>query len=206
MNRVQSIDTESKTRWLWREVIIGGLVVGLLVSLGSFAVQWHFQQQDSERAAREEERRIVQSERLENLRFVRERSIIGTQGEPLPFAGLDLHGQPLQGLYMDKAFFAGADLSSSFLNAAHLRGAYLGNTDLRKAWMSGTDVRDAIFFYADLRGVNFTEAKLAGAKLDTACWDLTTVWPTDAVPAKQEQGGDECAQRRKDYLKDLGDP
>lgn len=162
---------------LSRELLMRDAVLALIVGLVVCGVQIFFDHRQTNRSLAAAQAQALRAERLENLRFVRDRSVAGTQGEPLPFAGLDLEGQPLQGLYLEKANFADARMRGSALFGAHLRGSFFGRTDLRDADLDHADLRSAIFDVTDLRGADLSGADLEGAVFGPICWDSQTVWP-----------------------------
>lgn len=112
------------------------------------------------------------STRLENLRFVRERSSANVD-LARPFSSLDLQEQQLAGLSLPRADFEWAMLRDAQLQYADLTGAQLQYADLHRAVLEGTNLTDANLTEADLSGADLTEARLAGADLTEA--DLTGV-------------------------------
>lgn len=162
-------------------------------------------------------------QRIENLRFVRERSSSDVDTSR-PFRGLDLQEQNLSGLNLPKAEMAGAQLDNADLRFIQLRGAQLHSADLRKANLTdstlyktefiGARLQDARikhsfawkakFQGADLSGTDFArttlrEADFTGAEnLDKAkfrgsCWDRTTKWPDGFEPPPSADPGS-CPQ------------
>ena len=122
--------------WLVRD---GALALGIGLLL--FGGQWFL---DDRRAEREE--------RLENLRFVRERALIeDAERGDRPFAGLDLAGMDLRGLNLQRA-------------------------DLRD------NLSEAKLLFADLSSADLTGADLSGADFTDVCHDEWTEWGDYAPP------------------------
>jgi uncharacterized protein YjbI with pentapeptide repeats len=182
-------------KWL-RDVI-----VGTIASLIVFGIAYYFD-------AKAEDRQ----ERLENLRFVRERSS-PDKDQPRPFRGLDLEGQNLSGLRLEKAQLVGANLHGADLRFAFLKSVQFHKVDLRGAQLTQTSLGQALFIDAqlngafvnqafaqgakfegsDVAGADFTGTALYGADLSTAlnlteanvsgiCWDGSTLWPAGFTP------------------------
>lgn len=187
--------------WLIRDVltafIIGALLAGGSV-IGTKLV-------DDRRAEREINAALMANRndlQLENLRFVRSRSL-DTRDSARRFAELDLAGQNLVGLPLPGSDFARADLTGANLSEtdlsranfarASLHGANLTRTDLRGAYFGperipdapdrqGADLTEADLTDADLTGANLAHADLTGATLTRATltdvsYDSETVWP-----------------------------
>lgn len=154
----------------WRHDLVVGLVSGSIVALLSVFVQIHFDDVRSDKEARQE-----------NLRFVRDRS--GLEETPRPFATLDLAGQSLAGLHLERASFRDGDLShvsaeqgvfsdSQFKDAdlsdadffgAHMAGSGMTGADLSRARFYQTDLKGALFENANVDGTDFVTADLSGA-------------------------------------------
>lgn len=148
--------------WWFRDGVLA-LLIGLMLLAGQ---AWL----DSKRSARQlalDEGRALRSERLENLRYVRERST--GADEDKNFAGLDLSGQDLQGLNLRGADFRGAGLVD----------VDFSYTDLTDADLTDADVRRVDFYGSDLTLADFTRARLEGAILHSAMLDRTDF--SDAV-------------------------
>jgi hypothetical protein len=84
--------------------------------------------------------RSDRADRLENLRFVRDRSSSTQQDRP--FSGIDLTETNLSGLSLARADFKGARLDGARLTLTSLQGsdfvdASMRNADLREADLSG---------------------------------------------------------------------
>ncbi|WP_336711063.1 pentapeptide repeat-containing protein [Arthrobacter sp. USHLN218] len=191
-----------------RDDVIIGLVVGLatggaLFLLGNYA----------------ENSLADQQQRIENLRFVRERSSTDVDTNR-PFRGLDLQGQNLSGLDLPEAKMVSADLEKSDLRFIHLQRAQLHTADLRQANLTSSSLFDtkfidanlqdaqvmhsfaqeAEFTGADLNGTDFDgtalqAADFRGAKnldkatLQGSCWDRTTKWPDGFQPPPSADPG-----------------
>jgi uncharacterized protein YjbI with pentapeptide repeats len=151
-------------------------------------------------------------QRLENLRFVRERSSPDVDTSR-PFRGLDLQEQNLSGLDLPEAKMVSALLEEADLRFIHLQGAQLQRADLREANLTdsslygakfiGAQLQDAHVVHsfawnaefegADLSGTDFTRTALRAAdfrgaknldkaRLQGSCWDRTTKWPEGFEP------------------------
>lgn len=129
----------------WRHDLVVGLVSGALVAAASMLGQAAL---DDQRSSREE--------RLENLRFVRERSSEETANRP--FRGIDLKRQSLDGLRL-----AGADLSFAELGQTSFFSA-----DLSKATLAFAKLEGSKFIVADLTRADLNSAKLTHANLESA--------------------------------------
>jgi len=159
--RLQAIST-AEPSWIVRDGVLA-LVIGLMLLAGQ---AWL----DSGRSARQQaldETRALRSERLENLRYVRERS--AGADEDKNFAGLDLGEQDLQGLDLRGADFRGAILV----------GVNFSFSDLTDADLSGADVRRVEFFRADLTLADLGRTRLQGAVLHGAMLDRTDFSESD---------------------------
>ncbi len=120
-----------------------------------------------------------ESERRENLRFVRDRA--SDDSRPRPFGGMDLRGTSLFGLDLSCplawdegngnlvgsgeacANFTDANLSLVTASDAKLSGANFYNTNLREADLSGSDLAGSFFNAAQLQGASLHGASLGGA-------------------------------------------
>src|SRR4029450_3746012 len=152
---------------LWPEVIFGSVLVGAALFGASF---WAEDRRASEAQEIEEERGF-QSERLENLRFVRDGATRESGRGAMPFRGLHLEDMNLGGLDLscrDKpedraegctalADFTDAHLSSADMSDMNLEGANFADADLRNADLSCSIVRNANFEGAEMGGVNLEE-------------------------------------------------
>lgn len=114
-----------------------------------------------------DDRRAEQAERLENLRFIRERSDEKLE-TPRPFNGMDLTGQNMAGLFLYDADIALAALPDANLLRAILARADLSGTDLSGANLVGTDFTEAILDQAVLTGADLTEAMVDSASFEGA--------------------------------------
>jgi uncharacterized protein YjbI with pentapeptide repeats len=193
---------------LRRQRLIDDLVIGLLVGLMVFLVSWNFESQAA-----------IRQERLENLRFVRDRSS-DDSNHPRPFRGMDLQEQNLSGLRLPSAQFVSANLNKADLRFVLLAGAELRSADLREAKLTQTTLagakfddaklngaaldkafaRDASFKGADLEDANFTSTSLQGADFSGAsnlgnadltgiCWNEATKWPQGFEPPPSSEPG-----------------
>ncbi|TFD11712.1 pentapeptide repeat-containing protein [Cryobacterium sp. TMT4-10] len=130
--------------WLVRDVVVAlvvGIAAGVISGLLTTEAQRDIDDQRSDRERAAAETLAGQSYRLENLRFVRDRSSDDARGRP--YNGLDLQGMELSGLSL-----TGADFRNANLNAAAFRDS---------------DLRGADFAYSDIGGTDFFGAKLTGA-------------------------------------------
>ncbi|MGY5036023.1 pentapeptide repeat-containing protein [Streptomyces sp. 900116325] len=180
-NQPDGREAEREPRWWIRDIVIAGIVA--LITGGMIAgTQVYIQSRlDTEAADR--------AERLENLRFVRERSTADPY-QPRPFRGIDLTDQTVSGLYLPNADFHGAILV----------GADLSNTTLRDADLREADFADSKLYGVDLRGADLRMAKnLDSAKHEShmdeekgvfvmagICWDKETQWPEGFTPPQME--------------------
>lgn len=157
------------------------LLIAGLVLVGQKWVDDSRAERDREIAASQDN----QAQRLENLRFVRDRSSIGYQVRP--FAGLDLQGMNMAGLRLDGSDFKRSDLSNTDMTSTRLSdisgedvaraiypsGAPNGtvssiDTDLRGAKLCGAKLRGTDLVKANLSRVNFGTADLSFAILAAA--------------------------------------
>ncbi|MBD1321937.1 pentapeptide repeat-containing protein [Gordonia hankookensis] len=176
--------------------------------MASIAIQYRLDNLRSERdearadgqrvqADRLEGQRAEQAERLENLRFVRERA--GGFGAK-PFSYMDLQQMNLSGLQLPAADLTGANLSNAQMNNANITGgdlvkivaknASMDSVILAGAKLDGGALNSATLRWANLScptslpGDAFVEMKCNGTdargptSLDAA--DLTRVVATDA--------------------------
>jgi len=186
--------------------LLTGTVVGLVTGVAVFALGVYVDNQ-----------RTAVQERVENLRFVRDRSS-EDENQPRPFRSLDLAEQSLAGLRLSGAELVGANLRESDMRFIQLSRAILVNADLEKAALSqstlyearfegaklqeakvnnafakganfkASDLRAVDFSGTSLQGADFTDAvNLAEANLNGSCWDTTTKWPANFTPP---QSGD----------------
>jgi len=113
-------------------------------------LQVHFDDVRSDREARQE-----------NLRYVRDRS--SEQLVDRPFQGIDLRGENLNGLKLEKADLSAANLIEVSANQVNLKSAGLSTAKLRNSLLVKTD-----FSYAVLVGADMSHAKLIAANLQRA--------------------------------------
>jgi Pentapeptide repeats (8 copies) len=224
----QEWDAEARRRWWTREPSwwVKDVVVALLIGVVLVGGQWLL---DNRRAAVDrqlEDQRNAAAERLENLRFIRDRS--SSAAASRPFGSLDLRGLQLAQLHLVGATFTDADLTRAILSSTDLRRAEfqyarlgeanLQGTDLshatlqsatmRRATLRGAilsdayvgdaDLRGADLTYTNLSGANLTRADLAGAKVDPVCYDADTTWPREFHPPPADR-------RLCERFKEVGD-
>jgi uncharacterized protein YjbI with pentapeptide repeats len=129
------------------------------------------------------------AERLENLRFVRDRALNNQGvGGPFAFSGFDLQDQSMDGLKLPQADFVLAKLRGAKLQATDLTGADFWRADLRDAalglatltgaHLTYTDASRAAFPQANLHNSEFLSPNLHDAELewaDLSCATLTNV-------------------------------
>lgn len=146
-------------------------VLVLVLSLMMFGLQWYIDEQrenhteaaeNSRQALSREsdDRRQREDNRLENLRFVRERASTDALANR-PFAFLDLEGQYLGGLELANAEFPQARLSGATMSMSNLVGvdfvrAQFVGTDLRKSDLNGADFTNALLVGTDMVGANLS--------------------------------------------------
>ncbi|WP_369292758.1 pentapeptide repeat-containing protein [Rhodococcus indonesiensis] len=159
---VRALNTEPS--W-WKEDLLSGLVIAAGVGFVTFVGQLHF-----------DDLRDARAQRLEDLRFVRDRSAEGYL--PRPFQGVDLEGQNLNGLRLEAADFQFAKLSNVRLIGTFLGNANFHEADLRGAELYGAQFYNATLMDADLRGVKGLET----VGLENICYDHRTQWPEGFTP------------------------
>lgn len=154
--------------WLVRDgllaLVFGGLLLGLQVRMD---------ERLSERELAIENARAKQAERLENLRYVRERSDDPTGlegGIYKSFENLDLTGMNLSGLNLPRSLFWRATLDRTDFTSARLEGSSFGTTT--GLGPSGT-AEGAIFRSARLERAMFYSWDGDGADLSGAVFDDT---------------------------------
>lgn len=139
---------------------------------------------------------FAQSERLENVRFVR--AVVTEAGSGLrSFTGLDLQNSQLSRLGL-----GGADFARSDLRGANLSGTVLDRSILSEADLTGADLSQASFFEANLAGArldgvvgqeadftraNLSAASFADAELRGAVFARADLSATDFSGASTEQ-------------------
>lgn len=193
-------------RWWFHDVVVA-LIIGGLLATGTVVGQ---KLVDDRRAEREMQSALSANQhdlRLENLRFVRERSQ-DVPDDGRRFAEFDLAGQNLVGLRLTGSDFARADLNDANLSQSDLSRSNFARADLRNANLTGAILRAAYFGPeriahapdqrgADLTGADLTDADLTGADLSHAdlsdvsmsrtnltnvFYDGRTIWPTGFTP------------------------
>ncbi len=160
--------------------VVSGLVVGLLVSLVAFLLTYRLEHNLTDEQRSVEDLRALRQERLENLRFVRERADPGSRK---PFASLDLRGMPLAGLDLscegsedlDRdpqcADFTGAVLADADMTLTHAPQGQFEEADLTRANLNAMSATVANFALADLAqavltAADFTGSNFVGANMD----------------------------------------
>lgn len=142
----------TEPRWWVRDVLVAGLV-GAIVTAGGLLAQLHFDEQAA-----------LRTERLENLRFVRERSS-GETTVSRPFSGLDLIGMPLGGLKLAGADFSSANLSGADLQGTDLTGANFDGATLDGAFLFAASLNDAVLTHVSMKETNIPDTDFTGANL-----------------------------------------
>jgi hypothetical protein len=189
---------------VWRELLVG-VIVGVIVSLASVGSQAMIDDNRSTREASAAVKLAHDADVREDLRFIRERSLV--QGAERPFGNMNLEGQNLRNLILREADFIETNLSGADLLAADLHGSRLRAVDLHGASLIFADLSEADLASADLSSANLSGADLRGAymfdadftdvvfdpEFGTACYDEYTVWPTTYSEYRFEDGvGLEC--------------
>lgn len=191
-----------RLEWLWRDVVLATLV-GCLVGGSVFIVQNHFDNEREQRertvedarqqlAERLEDERVAANTRLENLRFVRERSSKDPD-LPRPFQGLDLSDQVLNSLDLQGADFEGANLARAKLSGINLLKAQLaqanmgGVTSYGGASLVEADLRMASLESARFVAAAFTKANLIEADLTKAGFIVVYFNEADMIDADLTQ-------------------
>lgn len=144
-----------QTKPSWRHDLLVGLVSGAIVAAATMLGQAAL---DDDRSSREE--------RLENLRFVRERSSEVKQDRP--FRGMDLKEINLAGLQLSAADLTAADLTASDLTGTSLPEATFKDAQISGAYLTQADLNYSNFMFADLQGAFLDRAHLKAAALDNA--------------------------------------
>lgn len=158
-----------------------GAAMGIVVGLVSGGILVGYQ-------LVEEDRRQQEAIRLENLRYVRDKSSEDPELGRF-FESFDLEGQSLSGLRLAKAEFGDANLSGATMHSFHspdgrftgtvLRDVFATDSDFTKARFSLSDMRESnidavfdesIFFYVRAQGTDFGESTFIGAVM--SCVDL----------------------------------
>lgn len=160
----------------WVREIVVGLVAGAVVSVGTLVLQ-----------ARIDDQRQAAAERVENLRFVRDRSVdltLDPDGRPIrnAFQGIDLAGQNLSGLDLSGDNFLEAILTETDLSSTRFEGSNLARADLSDADLSDAVLAQAVLTGANLAGANLTGVVLTDVVLDGICHDGRTRWPENFEP------------------------
>lgn len=179
--------------WWVRDIFIA-VVVAILVLFGqiSFLNARHAWVQGTPQNQQSQQN---QAERLENLRFVRDRS--SAEYQPRPFRQFDLRGANLADLQLNGADFVQADLNSANLTGTDLSSkaatsaqpgtpatpavmSYMQGVNLCHAVLAGTNLRYAYLVNANLTGVDLTFTQLRGAVLNGSDLSEATL-PSDVT-------------------------
>jgi hypothetical protein len=140
--------------WWFRDVVLSALVACMILAL-----QLYFENRATERQVERDAAQALRDERLENLRFVRDRSARGTDVDR-PFARLDLTDQDLSGLQLANADFTGAILDGADLTTANLEGAVFDGASMHDTKLWGAVLTSADFFESDLRNADLGTSTL----------------------------------------------
>ncbi|MGX9789866.1 pentapeptide repeat-containing protein [Mycobacterium sp. MMS18-G62] len=171
--------------WWVRDIFIA-VMVALLVLFGQISFLNARHSRDRETPQNPPQSQQGQAERIENLRFVRDKSAAAYQ--PRPFRQFDLSGMNLAGLQLNGANFAQADLSRANLTGTDLSSrfatpaamSYLQGVNLCHAVLAGTNLHSAYLVNANLTGVDLTFTTLRGAVLNGSDLSGATL-PTDVT-------------------------
>jgi uncharacterized protein YjbI with pentapeptide repeats len=149
--------------------VLVGLISGAVVAVGSLISQSVVDDQRSERERVVAERMADEADRRENLRFVRDRS--SGEASAKPFTDIDLEGQSLRGLKLNKADFNGATLREAYLDGASLVESTFVNSALNKASFADVDLTRTNIYFSDATDARLSGAKLSGASLSFVTFD-----------------------------------
>jgi uncharacterized protein YjbI with pentapeptide repeats len=157
--------------------LVSGFIVAIAVLGLQSMVDWRLREI-------EDDRRLAEAERSEQLRLQAERQDLLLQlTSTKDLTGIDLRGADIRGFYLRKKIFsdallgeaqlAGANLTEArltgtVLERANLRGAYLSRADLTGAYLTEADLRCADLREAKVVATDFSGALLHGARLDGA--------------------------------------
>lgn len=149
----------------------------VLVAVLILGLQLIFEDRATDRQVERDASQALREERLENLRFVRDRSSRDIVVDR-PFAGLDLTDQDLTGLQLQNADFTGAVLDGADLTTANLAGAVFDHASMRETSLWGAVLTSADFYQTDLSSADlgstsihktvFYEAKMQAANFGQA--------------------------------------
>ena len=106
----------------------------------------------------------------------------------------NVHAWGLDLAYSDArdSTFTGADLNGADMHGADLRGADFGGADLHGAVMTGADLRGTVMTNADMGAVAWSSDGLG----PYACYDKTTVWPSQLPRPPMHCTDEQLARRR----------
>lgn len=171
--------------WLIRDGLLA-LVIGVLL----VGVQFYLDERRSDREQAIESGRAALAERLENLRYVRERaddqeSPEGTRRKI--FNNLDLVGMNLSRLDLSDSIFSGANLDRTDFTSADLTGSTFGAA----SFDSSGSAHGAVFNRAKFRNSNFSNwngngANFSGAQLHGTFFNGGSYVGTDFARASLE--------------------
>lgn len=103
-------------------------------------MQWRLDERRADREARAAVALADQSEQLENLRFIRDRS----SPEPIhrPFAGMELDHVNFTGLQLGSSDLRGTTIRSSLLDDIDLSGSLMTNARIELSWSRHADLSE----------------------------------------------------------------
>jgi len=160
-------------------------LVALFISLVVFVLQVRDEHQRGDLATRTQQAQAQDAQRLENLRFVRERA--AASGQPIEdFSGFDLQCQDLSNLPLGPANFERADLRHADSFGISLVGGHLLGADLRGANMVNAALDQSHLLEVDFSGADLSKATLAGALLYGATLKNTVLEGADLTGAHFE--------------------
>jgi len=159
LRRPASSPSGRRNLW-WRELTVG-LLSGTVVAAGSLYSQNLVDDQRSERETVIAQRMADEADRRENLRFVRDRSSDETSAKP--FSDMDLTGQSLRGLKLNKSDFSGATLGQTYFDGSSLIEGTFVNSTLVKASFDGADLTGAKIHFSTATDAHFSRANLTNA-------------------------------------------
>ncbi|NOJ64355.1 MULTISPECIES: pentapeptide repeat-containing protein [unclassified Arthrobacter] len=166
--------------------ILVGSVAGLISGGILFVGQSRLDDSRAEREMTAAEELADNAARLENLRYVRDKS--GVEGAF--FGSLDLAETQLSGLQLREsnfynsvltgAYMSGMDLTYSNITGADLTNVFSTGTDFTGSDFSGSNMENAFFLLSEFEGASFTrvsasgvdmfDSSFAGARID--CMDV----------------------------------
>lgn len=129
-----------------------------------------------------DDRRSTHETRLENLRFVREKSSPDL-GASRPFQEMDLEGQNLSGLSLSKADMQGAIIKGGKLPGTDLREADLSHAKLKNTSISRSNFAMADLSYASVPSSSVSHSDMRGANLHLVNFQRTFLKHVDLTGA-----------------------